>query len=168
MSGTSLDGVDIAYCEFNSENHWTFDLGYSETIPYDQHWKKLLEELHLCSSEKISEVDFHYGRYLGKICKEFCLNHNLSPDFISSHGHTIFHQPHKGFTKQIGSGAALSASSGYPVVCDFRSKDVSLGGQGAPLVPIGDRHLFSVFALDRKSTRLNSSHSRRSRMPSSA
>ncbi len=145
MSGTSLDGVDIAYCEFNHANRWTFDLICSETIAYDENWKKLLGELHLSSAEKISEVDFLYGNYLGKIVGEFCRKNNVSPDFISSHGHTIFHQPQKGFTKQIGSGAALSAASAYKVVFDFRSTDIALGGQGAPLVPIGDRHLFSDF-----------------------
>lgn len=147
MSGTSLDGVDIAYCEFSHASHWTFELIYCETIAYDEYWKKLLGELHLSSAEKISEVDFLYGNYLGKIAGEFCRKNNISPDFISSHGHTVFHQPHKGYTKQIGSGAALSAASSCRVVCDFRSLDVALGGQGAPLVPIGDRHLFSDFAF---------------------
>jgi anhydro-N-acetylmuramic acid kinase len=142
MSGTSLDGVDIAFCEFTFNEKWTFKLPASETIPYASEWKKNLGECHTYSAEKISEIDSTYGEYLGKLVKDFCDKNKLSPEFISSHGHTIFHQPQNKFTKQIGSGAALSVNAKLPVVCDFRTSDVALGGQGAPLVPIGDRYLF--------------------------
>lgn len=142
MSGTSLDGVDIAYCEFSYDEIWSFKLIHAETISYDTYWKKKLIEVYNESAEKISETDCSYGNFLGKLVKNFCEKYKLSPDFISSHGHTVFHQPHIGFTKQIGSGAHLSANAGLPVICDFRSADVALGGQGAPLVPIGDKYLF--------------------------
>ena len=142
MSGTSLDGVDIAYCEFSYDEIWSFKLIHAETISYDTYWKKKLIEVYNESAEKISETDCTYGNFLGKLVKNFCEKYKLSPDFISSHGHTVFHQPHIGFTKQIGSGAHLSANAGLPVICDFRSTDVALGGQGAPLVPIGDKYLF--------------------------
>jgi anhydro-N-acetylmuramic acid kinase len=145
MSGTSLDGLDIAYCEFEFENEWRFNLIQSETISYDNHWKKMLGEIHHSSAEFISEMDAVYGNFLGGNVKQFCEKFNLSPEFISSHGHTVFHQPGKGFTKQIGSGAHLAAASGFPVVCDFRSLDVAHGGQGAPLVPVGDKFLFSEY-----------------------
>lgn len=142
MSGTSLDGVDIAYCEFNFDTIWSFRLIHAETIIYDAFWKKILGEIQKASAEKISEIDCNYGKFLGNLVKDFCKKYTISPDFISSHGHTVFHQPSKGFTKQIGSGADIAANSGFPVICDFRSLDVALGGQGAPLVPVGDKYLF--------------------------
>ncbi len=142
MSGTSLDGVDIAYCEFNFDTIWSFRLIHAETIIYDAFWKKNLGEIQKASAEKISEMDCSYGKFLGNLVKDFCKKYTISPDFISSHGHTVFHQPSKGYTKQIGSGADIAANSGFPVICDFRSLDVALGGQGAPLVPVGDKYLF--------------------------
>ena len=143
MSGTSLDGVDIAYCEFNFDKGWSYKLLHADTVSYNTYWKKNLEAVYNGSAENISETDCTYGNFLGKLVKNFCEKYKLSPDFISSHGHTVFHQPRNGFTKQIGSGAHLSATAGFPVICDFRSVDVALGGQGAPLVPIGDKYLFS-------------------------
>ena len=142
MSGTSLDGVDIAYCEFSLDNVWSFQLIHAETIVYDKFWKKILGEIHNESAEKISEMECGYGNYLGNLVKNFCTKYKLNPDFVSSHGHTVFHQPSKGFTKQIGSGAHIAAHAGFPVICDFRSLDIALGGQGAPLVPVGDKYLF--------------------------
>ena len=142
MSGTSLDGVDIAYCEFSLDTVWSFQLIHAETIVYDEFWKKILGEIHNESAEKISEMECGYGNYLGNLVKNFCTKYKLNPDFVSSHGHTVFHQPSKGFTKQIGSGAHIAAHAGFPVICDFRSLDIALGGQGAPLVPVGDKYLF--------------------------
>lgn len=143
MSGTSLDGVDIAFCEFNFNDVWSFKLLQSETISYDAFWNKTLQEIHHSSAEEICKADCKYGNLLGKLVKDFCEKFQLSPDFVASHGHTVFHQPQIGFTKQIGSGAHISANAGLPVICDFRSLDVALGGQGAPLVPIGDKYLFA-------------------------
>ena len=142
MSGTSLDGVDIAYCEFSFDTLWSFQLIHAETIVYDEFWKKILGEIHNAGAEKISEMECSYGNYLGNLVKNFCTKYKLNPDFVSSHGHTVFHQPSKGFTKQIGSGAHIAAHAGFPVICDFRSLDIALGGQGAPLVPVGDKYLF--------------------------
>jgi anhydro-N-acetylmuramic acid kinase len=82
---------------------------------------------------------------LGKTANEFINTNRLEVDLVSSHGHTIFHQPQSGFTCQIGDGAAIAAECQKTVVCDFRSLDVALGGQGAPLVPIGDKLLFSNY-----------------------
>ena len=150
MSGTSLDGVDIAFCELTLDKVWSFRLIHAVTIPYDEIWKKRLEVAPYSSAEEISELNSDYGAYLGRLIKAFCENNHLQPDFISSHGHTIFHNPGKGYTLQIGSGSSLAAHSGIRVVCDFRSTDVALGGQGAPLVPIGDKLLFpeSAFCLN--------------------
>ena len=145
MSGTSLDGVDLAYCEFAFDKQWTYKLLEAETIPYTSEWKNMLSTLPSAKAEKFVAVHAELGKYFGKLSKDFCHRYNLKPDFISSHGHTIFHQPSAGFTSQIGDGAALAVESGFPVICDFRAADVALGGQGAPLVPIGDKLLFHEF-----------------------
>lgn len=146
MSGTSLDGLDIAYCEFWQENNqWKFNLGPAETILYNQTWKKRLGELHKQLMFLLPKTDAFYGKYIGQCVNEFVQKHKLQIDFISSHGHTIFHNPSENYTTQIGSGAAIYAETGIPTICDFRSVDVAFGGQGAPLVPIGDELLFSEF-----------------------
>jgi anhydro-N-acetylmuramic acid kinase len=146
MSGTSLDGVDIAFCEFRVATDWSFELLASETIPYEEAWRARLVRAPHQRAAEFSETDCAYGSLLGKLVKEFCEKRHITPDFVASHGHTIFHQPRNGVTTQIGSGAYLAASAGFPVVCDFRRGDVALGGQGAPLVPVGDKLLFTAHA----------------------
>ncbi len=146
MSGTSMDGVDIAYCEFLFENQkWNFRIKEAKTIPYDQNWIVRLSQLHKQPIYLFPKTDAFYGRYLGKITNQFIKDHKLQIDFIASHGHTIFHQPENGFTAQIGCGAGISVECGLPVVNNFRAMDVVLGGQGAPLVPIGDQFLFTDY-----------------------
>ena len=146
MSGTSLDGIDIAYCHFTKlDKQWAFKIEIAETLPYSQQWKDDLKGLCIASSYQLMEVHVRYGRFLGDVVRKFIRKYHLEPDFISSHGHTVFHQPKQKVTVQIGAGSHLSAVSGCPVVTDFRSQDVALGGQGAPLVPIGDKYLFSSF-----------------------
>ena len=148
MSGTSLDGLDIAFCEFShDENHWKYKIQCAETIPYADQWKERLSTLESGSAFEFVTADVEYGHLLGKLTSEFISKHSIHPDFIASHGHTIFHQPAKKITCQIGNGAAISAETGFPVVCDFRSMDVALGGQGAPLVPVGDKLLFGDVGL---------------------
>lgn len=146
MSGTSLDGLDIACCGFTlDENRWSFTIGCAETIPYNGHWKKVLASIESGTALEFVTADIGYGHLLGSVTREFIKKHGIQADFIASHGHTIFHQPEKGITRQIGCGAAIAAETGLPVICDFRSQDVALGGQGAPLVPIGDKLLFGDF-----------------------
>ena len=146
MSGTSLDGADIAYCTFRLiNNKWNYELLQVETIPYSQEWRSRLSSVEKGSALDLAITDSDYGCYLGQLTRNFIVTHELTPDFISSHGHTIFHQPEKKLTLQIGKGSAIVAETGHPVICDFRSLDVNLGGQGAPLVPIGDRLLFNDF-----------------------
>ncbi len=143
MSGTSLDGLDIAYCEFSDEKH--FQLIAAETYNYPAAWQERLASLHLASAEEYVRTDAELGHYFGQKVLHFRENHPGRVDCIASHGHTVFHQPDNGFTAQIGDGNAISAETGLPVVCDFRRLDVALGGQGAPLVPIGDRLLFGEY-----------------------
>ncbi len=146
MSGTSLDGVDLAYCYFSKDDaDWKFEIRNAVTVGYSQEWKEKLSILHLKEAITFAKTNAEYGNFIGGLVKEFTDRNKLSVNFVSSHGHTIFHQPQNKFTSQIGDGAALSAASGFSVVCDFRSKDVALGGQGAPLVPIGDKILFSEY-----------------------
>ena len=146
MSGTSLDGLDIASCEFVLDNgKWSFKILSGHTYPYSQEWKEKLISLPSADALTFSYANVEYGHLLGRLTRTFLENTGFQPDLIASHGHTIFHQPGNGLTVQIGSGSAIAAETGIPVVCDFRSADVALGGQGAPLVPIGDRLLFSDF-----------------------
>jgi anhydro-N-acetylmuramic acid kinase len=146
MSGTSLDGVDIAFCRFNvDKNRWSFNIDQAETISYPSVWKQKLLSLEKTDALTFQQTHIDYGNYLGGLVFDFINKYNLSADFVSSHGHTIFHQPEKKITVQIGAGSAISAECNLPVVCDFRSTDVALGGQGAPLVPIGDKLLFSEY-----------------------
>jgi anhydro-N-acetylmuramic acid kinase len=147
MSGTSLDGVDLALCTFKrSGNKWSFLTEGAITVPYNRKWKKILSEAHLSDAANLLSNHSLYGKFLGTLCKVF-LNRGgyKNPDFISSHGHTIFHQPDAGFTFQLGNGSAIAAASGLPVISDFRNLDVQLGGQGAPLVPVGDKLLFHQY-----------------------
>lgn len=145
MSGTSLDGLDLAYCEIVMDGSWTYKIRSSVTIPYSEKRKKILTSANMLTGEELTSLDMKFGKYIGEECRRFIREHKIEPDIISSHGHTVFHQPKKGFTLQIGNGASIFAQTGIPVVCDFRTQDVAMGGQGAPLVPVGDELLFSEF-----------------------
>ncbi len=147
MSGTSLDGLDICLAKFEKQKSvWKFEIVKAETIPYSDHWEnQLRNSIHL-PAEELLELHSEYGFYLGKAVKNFILKYRLENiDIIASHGHTVFHQPQKKFTLQIGDGRAIKIETGLPVVYDFRSQDVLLGGNGAPLVPIGDQFLFTGY-----------------------
>lgn len=146
MSGTSLDGIDLAHCTFEeNENGYSFRIGACTTIPYTKEWQSRLQQLPASSAHEFALTHTAYGRLLGEITRQFIESNKLSVDFVASHGHTIFHNPAAGYTTQIGEGAALANACGLPVVCDFRTGDVAAGGQGAPLVPMGDALLFSEY-----------------------
>ena len=143
MSGTSLDGIDCALCSFINAESWKFVIKKTKTIPYSNFWKKRLRLLHLKDISTIKDINLKYGQYLGKIINSFLNKETI--DFIASHGHTIFHQPENNYTLQIGDGQIIANLTKNTTICDFRSLDVSLGGQGAPLVPIGDLYLFPAY-----------------------
>jgi anhydro-N-acetylmuramic acid kinase len=147
MSGTSLDGIDVACCEFIYRQKWEFDILFAETISYNNEWENRLKNLHFSNGEKLVSTHVEYGKLLGEIVNQVISKTGFKPDFISSHGHTIFHRPDQGYTWQIGDGNFIAAITGIPVIYDFRMADVALGGQGAPLVPIGDRLLFGDFGF---------------------
>ncbi|RNI26810.1 anhydro-N-acetylmuramic acid kinase [Rufibacter latericius] len=146
MSGTSLDGVDLAYCRFTyNDDNWIYKILNTETVPYSNIWEQRLVGLTEVTAAEIISTDRAYGHYLGELVSAFVDRHQLQVDFVASHGHTVFHQPQQHLTFQVGSGAYLAAAASLPVICDFRTLDIALGGQGAPLVPIGDRLLFSEY-----------------------
>ena len=146
MSGTSLDGLDICYAKFQNITNWQFEILKTETIPYSLEWKNRLQNAILLSAEDLLALDKEYGFYLGEKTQEFISKNNIADlDFIASHGHTVFHQPQRKFTLQIGDGRAIKLTTKKPVIYDFRSQDVLMGGNGAPLVPIGDELLFSQY-----------------------
>jgi anhydro-N-acetylmuramic acid kinase len=142
MSGTSLDGLDICAVEFWHDQSWQFQINKAATLPYSNEWQEKLRYKNL-SAEALLELNHQFGIYLAQASQRFIKDNKLELDFIASHGHTWFHQPEKGITYQLGCGPEIFALTGLTTITDFRSGDVALGGQGAPLVPIGDRDLYA-------------------------
>lgn len=148
MSGSSLDGLDIALVRFQEEDgKYQFQILQAETLPYPEYWTEQLSEAFHKHPEDLVQLDKDYGKYLGEQVLAFAKKHNATPDFVASHGHTIFHRPEEHYTLQIGDGQELAKACGFTVINDFRSEDVSKGGQGAPLVPIGDKLLFGDYEI---------------------
>lgn len=149
MSGTSLDGLDLVLVDFyQHDGAYKFEFRQCETISYDEipgNWKIKLSDAYGSDLESLSDLNIEYARLLGDLCLQKLKQWGVTCDFIASHGHTIFHQPSEGLTYQLGNHESLAQTCGLPVVCDFRTQDVKLGGQGAPLVPIGDRLLFEDY-----------------------
>ena len=146
MSGTSIDGLDMALCSFRQvKNNWVYEIISTETVSYPDPLSKQLAEAYKYSGLMLIKLDREYGRWMGNEVVQFIKEHSIRPSFIASHGHTIFHQPKNRITLQIGSGAEILSATGITTITDFRSVDMALGGQGAPLVPVGDYLLFSDY-----------------------
>lgn len=146
MSGTSLDGLDICYVDFNyKDGKWNYEIIKAVSRNYPEDIKMKLSIAQNMSALEYAQFNSDYGLHLGSHVKEFITENGFKPDYIASHGHTIFHQPERRFTSQIGSGAGIAAVSGVNTICDFRSTDVAYWGQGAPLVSIGDKVLYSDY-----------------------
>jgi anhydro-N-acetylmuramic acid kinase len=146
MSGTSLDGLDLALCEFvTSENKHHYEIVKALTIPYNEVWRARLTDVKDATAEQYFMLNGLYGGFIAEQINEFVGYGNKEITAIASHGHTAFHRPSLGFTTQMGCGATIAAKTGITTICDFRSLDVALGGQGAPLVPIGDELLFGDY-----------------------
>ena len=145
MSGTSLDGLDIIKCSFTKNDKWQYIIEKGTTIKYSEKWIKTLKTIHQEPLKKINEISIKYGAFIGKEINRFVKKNEFNVDFIASHGHTIFHQPEKKYTLQIGDGETISNTTNKLTISNFRKLDVKLNGQGAPLVPIGDIHLFSNY-----------------------
>ena len=143
MSGTSLDGLDIAACRFKrNEASWEYSIEAAESVGYTDAMRSNLKNSVNLSGLELSLLDIDLGRFFGQSIQAFCQKHRLKPAFVGSHGHTVFHQPEKLLTLQIGNPEAISHFSGLPVIANFRLQDVLSGGQGAPLVPFGEHFLF--------------------------
>ncbi len=145
MSGTSLDGLDIAACTFEGDNIQKFEIVAANTSKYDSSFISKLRKAHLMKAEELCLLDAEFAKFCALQVRSFCELNHFKPDFIASHGHTVFHQPNHSYTLQIGNPGTIAAISGFIVLGDFRTQDIALGGQGAPLVPIGDDLLFSNF-----------------------
>jgi anhydro-N-acetylmuramic acid kinase len=146
MSGTSLDGMDLILCRFRRiQGQWVFTILKSVTLEYTPAWKRSLSYAASLGSEDFLLLHHEYGRFIGSQIHIFLTENDLSADLVASHGHTLFHQPLKGLTFQLGEGASIATGCNITTVSDFRTLDVTLGGQGAPLVPVGDEMLFSEY-----------------------
>ncbi|MGB0862924.1 MAG: anhydro-N-acetylmuramic acid kinase [Saprospiraceae bacterium] len=148
MSGSSLDGVDLAYCEFRlNDEAIDFDLLIAETIPFDEKWMGRLQHLPTQNALTFAKTHVYFGHYLGELLNDFIERCKIEPDFIASHGHTIFHDPDRRFTTQIGEGGAMAAITKTTVISDFRTQDIAIDGEGTPIAPAADRYLFSEYDL---------------------
>jgi anhydro-N-acetylmuramic acid kinase len=145
MSGTSLDGLDMVWVKFWFDRDWQFKIQKAETLPYNSELKNNLANAQHLSGIDLIILSKEFGKFIGTSINRFIADIDGKIDFIASHGHTVFHQPEKGITLQIGDGHEITTITGITTICDFRSQDVALGGQGAPLVPIGDKLLFSNY-----------------------
>ena len=146
MSGTSLDGVDLVYVKFDYLNDYHFEIIHSKMYPYSNYWKEKLQNAFEMNKDELNDLNIEYGEFLANLINDFIdKNSILKIDFIASHGHTIFHKPEEGYTLQIGQGQTIANITDQKVICDFRTEDIELKGQGAPLVPIGDRLLFKNY-----------------------
>ena len=143
MSGTSLDGIDMTYVNFQKNKFWEYKILFAKTFKYDDLWKNKLECSQDLNGNKLKILNEEYTKFLAYKINKFIEENSIKEiDFIGSHGHTIFHKPSAGYTFQIGNIQNLANYVGKTIICDFRIGDVMLGGQGAPLVPIGDLLLF--------------------------
>jgi Predicted molecular chaperone distantly related to HSP70-fold metalloproteases len=150
MSGSSLDGLDIVYAEFNFNfGSWQFEILASACYPYSKEWKqKLQNSIHLTAKDYLL-LHSEYGHYLGKEINRFIEENQLDYKvaIIASHGHTTFHIPKLKMTAQLGNGASIAAETGLPVITDLRSMDVAFDGEGAPIVPVGEKLLFKDYSI---------------------
>ncbi len=142
MSGTSLDGVDLALCDIDEHGYKVLA---ATTVAYPEEWRRRLSTLENATAFEYALANAELGHHLGRLVRKFLADNKMTAEAVASHGHTIFHQPQLGLTTQIGDGDAIAAECGLQVISNFRTLDVALGGQGAPLVPIGDRRLFGQY-----------------------
>jgi anhydro-N-acetylmuramic acid kinase len=149
MSGSSLDGVDLVIVEFKSEEDKVIDWKLLATHhdAFDGPWKKRLESAPRLNSMELSRLHTDVGILFGEMCSRLIEATGIQPDYIASHGHTVFHAPEDGFSVQIGSPSHIAARSGVPVISDFRSNDIAHGGQGAPLAPVVEKYLFTGYGF---------------------
>lgn len=146
MSGTSLDGIDFAIVKFVQANGWSFEVMEATTVPYSTEWESRLKTAVTLDAKNRALLDIEYTLFLAERIRSFLAEHQgYSIDFVSSHGHTVLHHPQQGVTHQMGNLSSLAHQLQHKVICDFRTADVALKGQGAPLVPGAEIHLFNAY-----------------------
>ncbi|TAJ06827.1 anhydro-N-acetylmuramic acid kinase [Marinilabiliaceae bacterium JC017] len=146
MSGTSLDGLDLVLCEYyKNENKWDFEVKKHTTLPYSHEWFERLKNAPTLAGLELITLHRQYGQWIGSAINNFLADEKKHCELIASHGHTVFHKPHEKVSFQAGDGAIIAAETGITTISDFRTLDIALGGQGAPLVPIGDALLFEQY-----------------------
>lgn len=149
MSGSSLDGLDIACVRFSGtqENiQWEMPVPPT-TVPLPQHLLTNMKLLHSATDAQVEELHLALGEFYGKAVSSFCTMQSVEIDLVASHGHTVRHKPHEGYSLQIGDGDKIAQYSGIPSVTQFRSIDIQKGGQGAPLAPVVEHYLFGEYKL---------------------
>lgn len=145
MSGSSLDGLDIVFTEIlENGGKWSYELVHAECIPYSSEWIDQLKNATALSALDYQLLHTAYGHYIGQCVNRFIEKYQLQfkVAVVASHGHTTFHLPARKMTAQLGDGAAIAATTQLPVVTDLRAMDIAFGGQGAPIVPIGEQLFF--------------------------
>ena len=149
MSGTSLDGMDLVACTFSlkGKEDISYTINATDHVAYSEQWVARLAHLMEQNAETYARTHVYYGHLLGETIRDFMVSHHLAPAFVAVHGHTIFHQPERNLTAQIGEGETLVSYLNCPLVTNFRAKDIALGGQGAPLVPMGEKYLFPQYEV---------------------
>ena len=143
MSGTSIDGLDLVLCNIEKKQKWTYQILKAKIFEYPKRWIEILTNISKYSAYEFVKLNIEYSEFIAEKIIQFSKNKQI--DFIALHGHTVFHEPSKKLSIQLGSGATIAAKTGITTICDFRSFDVALNGQGAPLVPIGDKLLFNEY-----------------------
>lgn len=147
MSGSSLDGLDISTTSFWEEgNQWKFEIEKAETRPISEDLISQLKQSEHLSREALSELDVSYGRWISVQVKDYIQGAQSDVDCVALHGHTVYHEPEQGYSLQIGSGQEVASGTGILTIDDFRNDDIKKGGQGAPLVPVGEYNLFPEYS----------------------
>ncbi|MFT3932954.1 MAG: anhydro-N-acetylmuramic acid kinase [Chitinophagaceae bacterium] len=150
MSGSSLDGLDIAYVHLQETGgKWSYEIVNSYCDPYNEEWMEKLTNAITLPALDYQLLHTAYGHYTGEAVNRFIEANNLhhKVHLVASHGHTTFHIPQQKMTGQLGDGAAIAATTGLPVVTDLRAMDIAFGGQGAPIVPIGEKLLLHEYDM---------------------
>lgn len=150
MSGSSLDGIDLAWCSFTfsptaPEQLLRWELHQGATVAYSADWQEQLRRAPQLSGRELWRLHTNLGLLYGREIAAFMEQNDVQANFVASHGHTVFHFPEQQTTTQIGDGAAMAGILKLPVIDQFRTQDMALGGQGAPLAPLADKYLFSDY-----------------------
>lgn len=163
MSGTSMDGLDIALCNFKgSGNKTQVNVLHFKTVPYDTAFREAVKSVFAKPDADLQQVcmlNAWIGTCHAEMIIETLESWHTPPqdiDLVASHGQTIFHAPksmhefnYPDSTLQIGDGDHIAVKTGIITLCDFRQKHIAAGGEGAPLAVYGDYLLFSKFGENR-------------------